>query len=327
MISVIVPVYNVEKYIRACLDSIINQTYRDLEIILVDDGSTDSSGAICDEYAQKDTRIQVIHKENGGVSSARNVGLQNASGEYIGFVDSDDVVHYDFFAILHNLLNDGGDMSICSMKKFYNHSYDKCERSLAQEKVCLNEKELYSALLNNEKIYGYLWNKLFKRELIKSCFDETIHFAEDFLFCAKYITGVQKAYFYDAELYYYRQDNENAITKNTISYNHKKFSLLKGQMEIIKIYQKKAHSEINNFQKIILETALDLYGKYKYYKISNKEEYITIKNAVNHYYASVVRLAKPSQKIRYFFRKNFPLMYFKHRYRRILQIGKELQND
>ena len=92
MISVIIPVYNVEKYLRKCLDSILKQTYKDVEIILVDDGSKDASGAICDEYANTDVRIKVLHKENGGVSSARNVGLCLATGEYVTFIDADDCV-------------------------------------------------------------------------------------------------------------------------------------------------------------------------------------------------------------------------------------------
>ena len=99
-ISVIVPVYRVEKYIRRCVDSILAQSFRDYELILVDDGSPDYSGAICDEYATRDPRIRVIHKENGGLSSARNVGIDAASGEYLFFMDSDDIIHPDTLRIL-----------------------------------------------------------------------------------------------------------------------------------------------------------------------------------------------------------------------------------
>ena len=97
LVSVIIPVYNVEKYLPKCLDSVINQTYKNLEIILVDDGSPDNSGKICDEYAEKDSRIKVIHKENGGVSSARNVGIKQAKGQYLLFVDSDDYIKDGYF--------------------------------------------------------------------------------------------------------------------------------------------------------------------------------------------------------------------------------------
>ena len=115
MISVIVPVYNVEKYLRACLESIVNQTYRDLEIILVDDGSTDSSGIICGEYAEKDARVKVIHKENGGASSARNAGLNIAQGEYITFVDSDDTIELDMIDCLLSSVREA-DVVICKAR-------------------------------------------------------------------------------------------------------------------------------------------------------------------------------------------------------------------
>ena len=101
-ISIIIPVYNVEKYLRRCLNSIINQTYKDIEIILVDDGSTDNSGKICDEYKEKDNRIVVIHKENGGLSDARNAGIDIAKGKYIGFIDSDDFADIRMYEIIYN---------------------------------------------------------------------------------------------------------------------------------------------------------------------------------------------------------------------------------
>ena len=106
LISVIIPVYNVEKYIRYCLDSVINQTYKNLEIIIVDDGTKDSSGEIAEEYAVKDSRIKVIHKENGGLSDARNVGLDAATGKYIAFLDSDDVITLDFYEYLYNIIKE-----------------------------------------------------------------------------------------------------------------------------------------------------------------------------------------------------------------------------
>ena len=106
LVSVIVPVYKVEKFLRDCIDSIINQTYRNLEILLVDDGSPDNCGAICDEYARKDSRITVFHKENGGLSDARNYALDRCNGDYITFVDSDDVIRNDFIATLLGLIKE-----------------------------------------------------------------------------------------------------------------------------------------------------------------------------------------------------------------------------
>ena len=118
LISIIVPIYKTEKYLDRCIKSIINQTYKNLEVILVDDGSPDRCGVICDKWAQKDKRIKVIHKENGGVSDSRNAGLDIANGEYIGFVDSDDYIHKDFIKILYNLCKENNsDISVCETFK------------------------------------------------------------------------------------------------------------------------------------------------------------------------------------------------------------------
>lgn len=117
LISVIVPVYKVEKYIKKCIESIINQTYENLEIILVDDGSPDNCGKICDEYAKKDKRIKVIHKENGGVSSARNLGLEKSNGQYITFIDSDDWIEEEYCEILLTTLKEqNADCAICRLQ-------------------------------------------------------------------------------------------------------------------------------------------------------------------------------------------------------------------
>lgn len=115
-ISVIVPVYNVAPYLKKCVDSIINQTFTDIEIILVDDGSTDESGTICDQYAQKDSRVKVIHKPNGGLSDARNSGLEVCSGEYIGFVDSDDWISPDMYeTLIHFAVKEDLDVAMCGV--------------------------------------------------------------------------------------------------------------------------------------------------------------------------------------------------------------------
>ena len=126
LISIIVPVYKVEKYIDECIKSIINQTYTNLEIILIDDGSPDNCGKICDEYAKNDKRIKVIHQKNMGQSVARNVGLEYAKGDYIGFVDSDDYIKNNMFEVLHNnLVSYNADISICNIIKVKNNKLEK----------------------------------------------------------------------------------------------------------------------------------------------------------------------------------------------------------
>lgn len=150
LISVIVPIYNVEPYLRRCLDSVVNQTYRNLEIILVDDGSPDQCPKTCDEYAEKDSRIKVIHKKNGGLSDARNVGINAASGEYFSFVDGDDAVHMDFISkLLLAIKTSGKKMSAC-MFQFFSDDNPLCFKSLEGSVKVLNLEgalRLYCSLM------------------------------------------------------------------------------------------------------------------------------------------------------------------------------------
>ena len=164
-ISVIVPVYRVEQYLRRCLDSIINQTYRNLEIILVDDGSPDSCGAICDAYAQKDPRIKVIHQKNGGVSAARNAGLDMASGSWIGWVDSDDWIEPDMYEyLIFYALQAKADIAVCSRCEQYREK--SVMRGWTEERR-LNTEQALRLLLENNTMQNFLWDKLWRRELFE----------------------------------------------------------------------------------------------------------------------------------------------------------------
>ena len=161
LISVIVPIYKVEKYLHKCIDSILAQTYTNLEIILVDDGSPDNCGKICDEYAAKDSRIKVIHQPNGGLSAARNAGLDIATGDYIGFVDSDDYIAPDMYEKLYNaLVKNDADMAICDYQRFGNElPYD--EMSLTTEVITgLQAMEKQNTVINCSFVVA--WSKLYK---------------------------------------------------------------------------------------------------------------------------------------------------------------------
>ena len=162
-ISIIVPVYNVEKYLEKCVKSILNQTFTDFELILVDDGTPDSSGVICDQFAEKDERIKVIHKKNGGLSDARNTGIEVAKGEYIGFVDSDDYIAEDMYELLYtNIVNEEADLSICGI-------YDVYENKEAQKRIrqymILNKFEAIKVILEAKIVSVHAVNKLYKKEL------------------------------------------------------------------------------------------------------------------------------------------------------------------
>ena len=177
LISVIIPIYNVEYYLRRCIDSVIQQTYSNIEIILVNDGSTDSCSHICDEYKGKDDRIKVIHKENGGISEARNIGLENVTGKFIYFVDSDDYIYNYTIEYLYNLLiSNDADIAIGEDYFLYENKNKKNIKFLEEDKE-LKRKDNFRIYTSEEAIkstlYNYgitssIWNKLYKVELFEN---------------------------------------------------------------------------------------------------------------------------------------------------------------
>ena len=205
MISVIVPVYNVEKYLHRCIDSILAQTYSDFELLLIDDGSKDSSGEICDEYAAKDFRVRVFHKENGGVSSARNIGLENAKGEWVTFCDADDYVTSDWLDSYREVMHENVDLAI---QGYYIIDKDKTIKKKLSQSIgyAVDEKRRLIAILMTQGVYGYLWVKLFRRQIIEDnhiSFDTNSTFREDEQFFSKYLEYVTSFRCIDKENYYY----------------------------------------------------------------------------------------------------------------------------
>ena len=168
LISIVVPIYNVEKYLRKCIDSIINQTYKNLEIILVDDESPDNCGEICEEYAKKDNRIVVIHKKNGGLSDARNAGIEVATGKYIGFVDSDDYIKEDMYENLYNDIKKYDvDISICKYIEVFENSTIYEDASNSNKIEIYDNVEMLKRLLYNNNVTDHACNKLYKIDLFK----------------------------------------------------------------------------------------------------------------------------------------------------------------
>ena len=207
LISIIIPVYNVEQYLNRCIDSVINQTYKNLEIILIDDGSTDNSGKICDEYALKDNRIKVIHKENGGVSSARNVGLDIAKGEYIGFVDSDDFIELDMYeTLLNKMLETGSQLIVCNWFYGINDNWIENQNFPVQKKLTTNEA------LENFYWCMFSWNKLFNRKIIEKVrFPENCGYGEDIFICLETYIKSNNIVCLNKPKYYYRQNEKSAL--------------------------------------------------------------------------------------------------------------------
>ena len=284
-ISVVVPVYNVEKYLRRCLDSIINQTYKDLEIILVDDGSSDSSGMICDEYAKRDNRVIVIHQENQGVSAARNAGIDCFSGDYICFPDSDDYYSEDFCETMHDaLIAKKADMAICRIVRFNGERCEKIPSWSGAYKILSPYEAIKNIYVDDGETYILTGNKLFKRSVVENVRYPVGKINEDEATTYKYFLNSEKILFIDKVMNFYYK-NDKSITSDAEYYKN---------MDIYYAYDERKHilKNRNDMEELVCLTSkayLDrivyrcrflqdkevkrkLYIRYKEYYKENKDE-------------------------------------------------------
>lgn len=212
LISIIIPVYNVEKYLDRCMQSVLCQTYRNLQIILVDDGSADSSSKMCDAYAAQDSRIQVIHKQNGGLSDARNAGLRFAEGAYIGYVDSDDWIEPDMYERMYTAcVENGAQIAVC---RYFNEYKDRTESGGSGQTAVLTRDELLNIYIGGHDkyvIYNSVWSKLFKRELVEGVLFPKGRNSEDIMYTTRAFCMTQKAVYLDTCYYHYVIDREGSI--------------------------------------------------------------------------------------------------------------------
>ncbi len=305
-VSVIVPVYNVENYLEKCLDSIISQTYKNLEIILVDDGSTDSSGKICDSYAKKDKRIKVIHKENGGLSDARNMGLDVASGKFISFVDSDDYIDKRFIEILYNnIIKTKADISICDFVWVYDKKikYNK----YSKKRIVVEGNRKYDYLYNEYSVIGpSQWNKLYKKYIFddirfpygKLCEDQFVIHKE--LFKAKKVSYILKP------LYYYVQRSDSIMHVMNV----KRFDVIDAWMERVDFFHKNKLYEFEIIaRKNLVNHIIYLVSKFSKEKKS-KEEKKSINNIINRNKKNIKVSLRQSKNIKDKI-KYFMFLYFR----------------
>lgn len=209
-VSIIIPIYNTEKYLKKCLDSVIHQTYKNLEIILVNDGSTDGSGKVCSEYALKDDRIKLIHTENRGPSHARNKGLETATGEYIGFIDSDDYTDLKMFDVLLSKQKEYDADIVCCNVVLVDNKLNYLKPKIPNGVV---EKDLSVSLGVFELSFGtFLCNKLFKKHLFNSFKLKEGYFYEDYEATTRLLIVSKKTVYIDTNLYFYSRLNPNSTT-------------------------------------------------------------------------------------------------------------------
>lgn len=228
-ISVIVAIYNVEKYLNKCIDSILNQTFKNLEIILIDDGSTDSCPKICDEYLKKDSRIKVIHKKNGGLSDARNTGIKLATGDYIGFVDGDDYVKNSLYETLYNAcVNNNCEIAVCGLIRKYS---DREVFSQTNQEIIFDKNEAFENLILGNYFHDYAVDKLYKKDLFNGIEYPVGKIYEDVYTTYKLLYKANRVIYLDVPLYYYVQRNDSILRK---WFDKKQFDQLDALNEIRK---------------------------------------------------------------------------------------------
>lgn len=212
LISIIVPVYNMEKYLHRCINSLLNQTYKNIEILLIDDGSTDNSGVICDKYENDYNNIYVYHKENEGVSIARNFGLQriNRNSKYIGFVDSDDFINPYMYESLYKCFKKFSvDLAVCGIEEVYNDNIKVDGGHFHDNIKIIKPNEYLDNYFNDFCMSTVPWNKLYKRETLKEIRFESYRIYEDQIFIPQVIEKTENIAIISLPLYYYYQRNDS----------------------------------------------------------------------------------------------------------------------
>ena len=254
LISIIIPVYNTEKYLVRCLNSVLIQSYKNIEVILIDDGSTDNSYKICLGFSKLDKRIKVVKQQNRGASMARNKGVNIAKGKYIGFVDSDDIIDKDMFKTLYdNLVKYDADLSICEVVRFNKEPNFNNSNNI----TLLNQKEALKILLEDKKICSYSVNKLCKKELIKDIKYPLNKMQEDVGTIYKFITTANKIVYSDSKLYgyYTRLDSVTKTLKTQFIYDY--FEMIDKRYNDLLNYDIKSYLDLN-YVNVILGNFIDL---------------------------------------------------------------------
>ena len=246
-VSVIVPIYNVEEYINKCVDSILNQTFKEFELILVDDGSTDNSGNICDTYKSIDDRVHVIHKNNGGLSDARNFGIEAATGEFLYFIDGDDFIHEDTLESMYNsIMKTNSDIAICNMVRYYGETDTEKFYNPVEKMKVLNDNYRFETLKQPS-----VCNKMFKAILFKNIKFPLKKYYEDTFIYHELLFNARRVVLTGKDSYYYRSRRGSIISGG---YNKKYFDFIEA------VYLRALFLDKNNIHSYADEAYLHLYS-------------------------------------------------------------------
>lgn len=307
LVSVIIPVYNVFSYLSQCVDSVISQTYQTIEIILVDDGSTDESGKICDDYARKDKRISVIHQKNGGLSAARNTGIKNANGKYIFFVDSDDCIAKDTIEkMVSNQKVNNADVVICNFKYMNSNDNAKTESNLLRKSYTNWDTHTFWNYYFQSQysfIFTIACNKLYKRRLLDNLRFPVGKLNEDDYFANSLFFKKLKINYINDELYVYRQ------RENSIMHSRKNVNNYDGIYAILKRADIFAQKGQTKFTKSCLNHALGLVSRKLRSNCLNKtQNYFNVLDEIK---TRVLKYPNMKLIIKLFLINNMPLLYLK----------------
>lgn len=319
MITIIVPIYNVENYIKECIDSILNQSYTNFELLLIDDGSIDSSFNICKEYESIDKKVKVYHKINGGVSSARNMGIEKAKGEWITFIDSDDYIGHDYLSkLIPQDSNTLYDFSL--VEGFIKHNIIKhFFKNTPIQNIPL--ENVISAICGEKGLCLAPWGKLFRKEIINKYhirFTEGLSFCEDLIFCFTYFKYIQNSIFVGNDTSYYYREVNNSLTHKIVDYKQVR-TALQLQYDDFLYYNSRFPNEriiIKHFSNMLSNCILRITEQIFYNNktsISEQKEIIKeCKNYIDSLSIYKVDVKLPTkQMLKYYSIKYFPFIFIK----------------
>ncbi|MGO5070048.1 glycosyltransferase family 2 protein [Roseburia faecis] len=249
LVSVIVPVYNTEKYIERCLKSLKEQTYKNIEVILIDDGSTDNTLHVCEKYKREDRRFSFTTKTNTGVSDTRNIGIEKAKGKYVVFVDSDDYVENDYIETLVQGMESYDVQMACVEYKIISGNNQKLHRYMEKD-VCMNAESAINCLGDQRFFQGYLWNKIFVKDIILNnnlTFDTNIRLCEDMLFCLKYLGSISNVIYLHQAVYNYVQREGSVLNDTDIWKENSLLTALESMWMIVQDIPGEFKEYIRNF--------------------------------------------------------------------------------
>lgn len=324
LISIIVPVYNCEKYIERCINSILKQTYKNIEVLLINDGSKDKSLQICERYAQKDNRIIVFEKENEGVSSARNLGIEKSHGEFITFVDSDDYLEENFCEeMLERAYKYSVDYVTCGYKRVYDNGHIEYINNDCSEKVITSNNYL-NFLLNVQMGYGFAHMKLIRKRAIRNIkFDKNLKVGEDALFNVMLCNNLKKVLIYNKSLYNYYFNSDSVVRKFDENYDKKYIKSMEIMTQYINEKYKNSKTIETNLQNYIAYHVLLICVNFCYHPQNEKKGIKLVKEICN--YSLFKKAIKNSNYSNLSITRKISLFTLKHKLYFIMKIICEIR--